>query len=114
MRSLGAVPLLLLVCSLPAEPVSGAEFPQPGEWPCFRRDGGLLARSPARGRISEPRIVWKQFVGTLDTELIAEPGKGTAKRNLPVNESGTSTAEFAEARARFFRNDSQSNQRCLG
>jgi hypothetical protein len=105
MRSLGAAPLLLLACSLPAALTLAAEFPQPGEWPCFRRDGGLLARSPARGRISEPRIVWKQFIGTLDTELIAEPGKGTAKCSLAIDESGVGAAEFAEARARFFRND---------
>src|SRR5262245_25511191 len=74
MKSLGAVPLpvLVLACSLSAAPALAAEFPQPGEWPCFRRDGGLLARSPARGSISEPRLVWKQFVGTLDTERVDE------------------------------------------
>jgi hypothetical protein len=43
------------------------QFPEPGEWPCFRRDGGLVARSPARGQMSEPRIVWRRFVGLLAT-----------------------------------------------
>ena len=37
-------------------------FPTPEEWPAYRRDGSLQARSPAHGSIVSPRIVWQQFV----------------------------------------------------
>src|SRR6185436_16993707 len=95
MRRIGAV--LLLACALARGPA--ADFPQPGEWPCFRRDGGLLARSPARGRLSEPRIVWKQFVGALETELILERDQGIGKVTLPAGEAAPSDPKFAKARS---------------
>lgn len=101
MRRLGLL-LLALACTFATLPAMAAAFPQPAEWPCFRRDGGLMARSPAPGRISEPRIVWSQFVGTLETELILEQEQGKAKVSLPANDAATGAAGFAEARAKFF------------
>src|SRR5262249_29498214 len=52
------------------------------------------------GQISQPRIVWKQFVGLLETELILEGDKGSGHCNLPIDE-GAASAEFTRARPSF-------------
>ena len=101
--------VLSLACSLTTLTAVSADFPRQSEWPCFRRDGGLLARSPARGRISQPRIEWKQFVGLLETELIAERGKGMSNATLPLEEESSSNPAFAQARGSFFKNESPSD-----
>src|SRR5437868_5838652 len=51
-------------------------FPRPGEWPSQRRNASLDARSPVKGQIIEPKIVWKQFIGKTNTLLEVSPGGG--------------------------------------
>ena len=62
-------------------------FPTPGEWPAYRRDGTLQAHSPARGSIVSPRIVWRQFVGVLESEVVLEPASGEGRLSLPLEEA---------------------------
>ena len=59
------------------------KFPKAAEWPSFRRDGTLEARSPLKGSITKPEIVWKQFVGALESRIVIEPGSGKTKLDLP-------------------------------
>jgi len=63
-------------------------FPRPGEWPCHRRNGSLDARSPAKGRLTRPKIVWKHFVGIGETVLVTEPGDADMVLTLPVANLG--------------------------
>jgi hypothetical protein len=62
-------------------------FPTPEEWPAYRRDGSLQARSPAPGSILSPRIVWKQFVGVLESQVVLEPAAAKSRLSLPPEES---------------------------
>ena len=48
------------------------EFPKAGEWPAFRRTGTLEGHSPLKGNITNPAIVWKQFVGALESRVVVE------------------------------------------
>jgi outer membrane protein assembly factor BamB len=66
---------------------SSRPFPAPEEWPAYRRDGSLQARSPARGNIASPRIVWQQFVGVLESQVVLEPAEGKSRLALPLEES---------------------------
>src|SRR5687768_16379463 len=61
-------------------------FPKPGEWPAFRRTGTLQSHSPLKGKISQPAIVWKQFVGGLESRVVLEPGNKQFQLDLPKNE----------------------------
>ena len=38
-------------------------FPAPGEWVCYRGNPTLDGRSRAKGRLTQPRLAWKHFVG---------------------------------------------------
>ncbi|MBI2925318.1 MAG: VCBS repeat-containing protein, partial [Verrucomicrobia bacterium] len=42
----------------------------------------LDARSPLRGRITEPRIVWRQFVGQWESLVVIEPGARDSQLTL--------------------------------
>src|SRR5688572_20414235 len=103
MRGYGT--LLLVACSLLTTLAVPADFPLPGEWPCFRRDGGLTARSPASGRISEPHIVWKQSVVSLRTECIAEREQGAQTRTFEINDALAGNPEFAQLRKGFYQDE---------
>jgi outer membrane protein assembly factor BamB len=48
-------------------------FPKPGEWACYRGNRTLDARAQIKGAITQPAVAWKQFVGAIDTWLVAEP-----------------------------------------
>jgi hypothetical protein len=61
-------------------------FPTPQEWPAYRRDGSLQAHSPARGSIVSPRILWQQFVGVLESQVVLEPASGKSRLSLPLEE----------------------------
>ncbi len=65
-------------------------FPDPGEWPCFRRNGHLDGHSPLKGAITSPSIAWTHFIGAYEALVVATPGKGNATVSL--------TAEVAAAR----------------
>ena len=62
-------------------------FPKPEEWPCYRRTGNLDAHSPMRGRITQPRITWRYFVGALETRLVIEPAPPNSTLQLPSEPS---------------------------
>src|SRR5262245_36835268 len=61
-------------------------FPKPSEWPTIRRDGTLQARSPLKGKITNPKIVWKKFIGSLESQVVIEPGDTQTQLNLPDDE----------------------------
>lgn len=65
---------------------SAERFPKPGEWPAFRRTGTLQSRSPLKGKITQPAIVWKQFVGGLESRVVLEPGNKQFQLDLPKDE----------------------------
>ncbi len=77
------------------------KFPKPGEWPAFRRTGTLEAHSPLRGNITKPAIVWKQFVGALESRIVVEPSEGKIKLNLPGDEIKPSIPSDSIALADF-------------
>ncbi|HTF16875.1 MAG TPA: VCBS repeat-containing protein, partial [Chryseolinea sp.] len=60
-------------------------FPKPGEWPAFRRSNTLEAHSPLKGSITSPTVVWKQFVGALESLMVIESG-GKKTVMLPADE----------------------------
>ena len=63
------------------------EFPKAGEWPAFRRTGTLEGHSPLKGNITNPAIVWKQFVGALESRVVVESADGNTKLLLPSDET---------------------------
>ncbi len=65
---------------------SAQRFPKPGEWPAFRRTGTLQSHSPLKGKITHPAIVWKQFVGGLESRVVLEPGGKQFQLDLPKDE----------------------------
>ena len=72
-------------------------FPKAGEWPCFRRNPNLDAYSPVRGNINQPGIVWRQFIGKLETKLLIEPGATNEELQMPAAVSENSDAHTAMA-----------------
>lgn len=66
--------------------------PSSGEWLCYRGNGTQDAHSSSRGHITNPKIVWKHFVGMIDTTMLVEPGKGkrilTISSDASLNTSG--------------------------
>ncbi len=75
-------------------PLAGS-FPEPDEWPAFRRGDGLLARSAIRGSMEKPFIRWTQFVGNWETEVLVKPGNEQQRLDLP-KEPSKETAGFRE------------------
>ncbi|MBM3740886.1 MAG: hypothetical protein FJW39_34505, partial [Acidobacteria bacterium] len=79
--------LSLVGFSLGAHPaVAPRPFPADSEWPCDRRNPGLDARSPLRGRMTNPHVVWRQFIGTLESQIVVEPVQRNSKLILPDDE----------------------------
>ena len=66
-----------------------SSFPLPGEWPFYRRNGALDARSPLRGSITRPRLAWKQFVGSTERWFVGPGVQGRAHSNAPTSGTGT-------------------------
>ncbi|HMI64568.1 MAG TPA: VCBS repeat-containing protein [Cyclobacteriaceae bacterium] len=77
------------------------KFPKPGEWPSFRRSGTLEAHSPLRGNMIKPGIVWKEFVGALESRIVIESGDKNTKLSLPGEELNLSAAADSIALADF-------------
>lgn len=71
------------------------KFPKPEEWPSLRRTGTLEAHSPLKGKITNPEIAWKQFVGALETHVVVEPGSSNSTVELP-EDATDSTAIAAQ------------------
>ena len=68
-------------------------FPKAGEWPAFRRTGTLEAHSPLKGNITNPDIVWKQFVGALESRVVVESADGKTTLTLSGDEIKISGAD---------------------
>jgi outer membrane protein assembly factor BamB len=67
-------------------------FPQPGEWTSYRRTGRLDAHSPLHGEITQPHVLWKQFVGTLDSWFVLTPGARHHTSQAALNTSTSLSA----------------------
>ena len=100
-------------------------FPTPEEWPAYRRDGSLQARSPVHGSIVSPRIVWqqfvendrthvrcyegivaprivwRQFVGVLESQVVLKPGSGNGRLSLPMEELAPGSISASLAAGNF-------------
>jgi outer membrane protein assembly factor BamB len=81
---LAACPLLIIT-SLAAP--SPRPFPASEEWPAYRRDGALQAYSPATGRMASPHMLWRQFVGVLESQVVLEPAAAKSRLSLPLEEA---------------------------
>jgi len=73
-------------------------FPKIGEWPRHRANGTLDGRAAIKGRITEPQIVWKHFIGRVESLVIVEPAKGQARLELPLKDSATGSNETSDPR----------------
>jgi len=67
-----------------AEQTTDATFPKAGEWGCYRRDGSQQARSPLKGKITDPKVAWKYFAGTTETQFVVVPNAGDTQLRIPV------------------------------
>lgn len=62
-------------------------FPAPGEWPAFRRNPSLDARSPLAGPPSEPRVLWQHYLGLHEETLVLVPSdSGPIEISVPATE----------------------------
>lgn len=82
-------------------PSAESSFPKPAEWPTIRRTGSLQARSPLKGKITDPAVVWKQFIGALESDVVVEPGNTETQLNLPDDETVSANAADAVPFAEF-------------
>jgi len=73
-------------------------FPAPGEWVCYRGNPTLDGRSRAKGRLTQPRLVWKHFVGSVETTFVASSGVGDAAIVVPTGEPTDPPAPVDSAR----------------
>ncbi|MGD9634358.1 MAG: FG-GAP repeat domain-containing protein, partial [Pirellulales bacterium] len=80
---------------------SAAAFPKPGEWPTIRRTGSLEAHSPLKGKVTTPSIAWQQFVGSLESHVVVEPGESQAELNLSDDEPASAEPGDAISVAEF-------------
>lgn len=82
-------------------PAAEGAFPKPAEWPSLRRYGSLEARSPLKGTITKPEIAWKQFIGSLESHAVIEPGDSQTRLNLPEDETDAASTAVAIPIATF-------------
>ena len=68
-----------------------------GEWSGNRGNSTLDGRVALRGDITQPRIVWKQFVGAIETWLVATPGEASASVRTPPSDAQPLVAEVYDA-----------------
>jgi hypothetical protein len=73
-----------------------AAFPLPGEWPCVGRDGTLQNRTPLKGEITDPEIIWKKFVGVIESQFIVEPVGENSQVTLPAKELTSEPDELSK------------------
>ena len=66
---------VLVLMALQAVAAPESKFPLPGEWPAFRRNPSLDARSPIAGVLEKPGIAWKVFTGTEEHFFVANAGE---------------------------------------
>lgn len=73
-------------------------FPDTGEWPCERGNPRLDARATLRGAITDPRIVWRRFVGSADVYVMWTPGEGDSHLEVDPTNLATDSSLFTDAR----------------
>ena len=61
-----------------ALPLAGAE--NNADWPVYRHDVRLTGMTPAKGRISRPKVLAQYYLGTEPTEIVATPVAGPANQ----------------------------------
>src|SRR5579862_9845005 len=95
------MPLLMFLAGVlpefPRDVAMPDSFPRPGEWPAYRRNGTLDARSPLSGTLSQPRIAWKQFVGSTEHWFIV-PGDSPAPPAESSVQNAFDTATLSDPR----------------
>jgi outer membrane protein assembly factor BamB len=74
------------------------QFPLPGEWLCYRRDGSQQARSPMKGKISKPKLAWKHFAGTIGTLMEVQPGYLEESVSIPLKKLSDAEAILNDPR----------------
>lgn len=83
---------LALLCASLACADNAPVFPRPGEWPCYRGNSRLDARASCKGRISEPAIAWRRFVGRTETLLVLRPAEGEQTVSIPPSEAPSTSS----------------------
>ncbi len=92
-RLASAALCLLPLAGLAAEPRPVTRgCPAPNEWAGPRGNPTQDARSPLKGRITAPRLAWKQSVGDIATRLVVVPDTGN--RSFPLPAPGTPAARI--------------------
>jgi len=76
--------VLLGSVSVPSN-AGGSKPKERDEWLSVRGNPRLDARSPGKGRITDPGILWKQFVGGYDTFIEIAPGAENATTSVPAD-----------------------------
>ena len=84
--------------TMAAEQAADARFPKAGEWGCYRRDGSQQARSPLKGRITEPKVAWKHFVGVVETLVEVTPDEKDTTVSVPREELADASAILNDQR----------------
>jgi hypothetical protein len=79
----------------PVPPPQSAPLPtEIGEWHQFRGDQQLTGRSTVVGNVTDPQILWTQFIGSRKTSLaLTVNGSSASSFELPVANSSMSQAE---------------------
>ena len=61
----------------------GDRLSRPGNWPQYRGNKQLTGRSLSRGRITQPKILWRHFTGARQTLLTVKLQSEDIVRPLP-------------------------------
>ena len=72
-------------------PTDKGTFPLSGEWGCYRRDGSQQAHSPMKGKISKPVVVWKHFVGSVESLVALKIAERVSLLDLPLKEQSVAS-----------------------
>jgi len=89
---LASLVVSLVLCAAAAQ----AQFPLPGEWPCERGSSRREARGTVKGSIREPRVVWRQFVGSVDVQVAWRPEGGLKTLLVTPEELPGDSAEVSD------------------
>ena len=68
-----------------------------GEWTGNRGNSTLDGRTALKGDVTHPRIIWKHFVGAIETWLVATPGEAAATVRTPPLDVKPLAAEVYDA-----------------
>ncbi|QDU45660.1 FG-GAP repeat protein [Symmachiella dynata] len=69
---------------------AAAEPEWPGQWPCYRRDRFLTGFAPGQGRITQPEIKWRKFLGQWSTRVALQTTTADQNAELAIDDTAFS------------------------